>query len=52
MSLAQSAKLNGHEPWAYLKGVLARLPMHLKAGSTNCCRTAGRLKAEVVQSGA
>ena len=26
MSLLQSAKLNGHEPWAYLKGVLTRLP--------------------------
>lgn len=26
MSLIQSAKLNGHEPWAYLVDVLARLP--------------------------
>jgi transposase len=26
MSLLQSAKLNGHEPWAYLKDVLTRLP--------------------------
>lgn len=26
MSLIQSAKLNGHEPYAYLKDVLARLP--------------------------
>ena len=24
MSLLQSAKLNGHEPWAYLKDVLTR----------------------------
>jgi len=31
MSLVQSAKLNGHEPWAYLKDVLARLPMHLNS---------------------
>lgn len=31
MSLVQSAKLNGHEPWAYLKNVLARLPMHLNS---------------------
>jgi len=26
MSLVQSAKLNGHDPYAYLKDVLARLP--------------------------
>ena len=26
MSLIQSAKLNGHEPYRYLKGVLQRLP--------------------------
>ena len=26
MSLIQSAKLNGHEPYAYLKDVLMRLP--------------------------
>ena len=42
MSLVQSAKLNGHDPWAYLKDVLTRLPMHLnRAGSRNCCRIAG-----------
>ena len=28
MSLVQSAKLNGHDPWAYLKDVLERLPEH------------------------
>ena len=28
MSLVQSAKLNGHEPWAYLRDVLERLPGH------------------------
>lgn len=28
MSLVQSAKLHGHDPWAYLKDVLERLPMH------------------------
>ena len=27
MSLIQSARLNGHEPYAYLKDVLTRLPM-------------------------
>ena len=26
MSLIQSAKLNGHEPYSYLKDVLERLP--------------------------
>lgn len=26
MSLIQSAKLNGHDPYAYFKDVLARLP--------------------------
>ena len=31
MSLVQSAKLNGHDPWAYLKDVLTRLPMHLNS---------------------
>jgi transposase len=28
MSLVQSAKLNGHDPWRYLKDVLQRLPTH------------------------
>jgi transposase len=28
MSLVQSAKLNGHDPYAYLKDVLERLPAH------------------------
>ena len=28
MSLVQSAKFNGHDPWAYLKDVLTRLPSH------------------------
>ncbi|URI11638.1 transposase domain-containing protein [Aquincola tertiaricarbonis] len=26
MSLVQSARINGHEPWAYLRDVLQRLP--------------------------
>ena len=26
MSLIESAKLNGHDPWAYLKDVVERLP--------------------------
>lgn len=28
MSLIQSAKLNGHDPYDYLKDVLNRLPTH------------------------
>jgi hypothetical protein len=28
MSLVQSAKLNGHDPYAHLKDVLTRLPAH------------------------
>ena len=28
MSLVQSAKLHGHDPWAYLKNVLERLLAH------------------------
>jgi Transposase IS66 family/IS66 C-terminal element/IS66 Orf2 like protein len=31
MSLVVSAKLNGHDPWAYLKDVLTRLPRHLNS---------------------
>lgn len=31
MSLLQSAKLHGHEPWAYLKDVLTRLPGHMNS---------------------
>ena len=31
MSLVQSAKLNGHGPWAYLKDVLTWLPEHLNS---------------------
>lgn len=28
MSLIQSAKLNGHDPYCYLKDALQRLPTH------------------------
>jgi transposase len=31
MSLVQSAKLNGHDPWAYLSDVLKRLPTQLNS---------------------
>ena len=32
MSLVQSAKLNGHDPWQYLRDVLERLPGHPNSG--------------------
>lgn len=28
MSFVQSARLYGHDPWVYLRDVLARLPTH------------------------
>jgi hypothetical protein len=31
MTLLQSAKLCGHEPWAYLKDVLTRMPTQLNS---------------------
>jgi len=31
MSLVQSAKLYGHDPWTYLRDVLTRLPSHLNS---------------------
>ena len=31
MSLLHSAKLNGHDPWGYLKDVLTRLPTHMNS---------------------
>ncbi|MEN9543680.1 MAG: hypothetical protein RLZZ598_513 [Pseudomonadota bacterium] len=31
MSLVQSAKLNGHDPWAYMRDILARLPSQLNS---------------------
>ena len=31
MSLVQSARMNGHDPYAYLKDVLTRLPTHLNS---------------------
>lgn len=31
MSLLQSAKLCGHDPWTYLKDVLTRLPTQLNS---------------------
>lgn len=31
MGLVQSAKMHGHDPWAYLKGVRTRLPIHMNS---------------------
>ena len=31
MSLLQSARLHGHDPWAYLRDVLTKLPSHLNS---------------------
>ena len=45
MSLIQSAKLNGHDSYEYLKDVLARLPTHKNSRIDELlpyCRTAGR----------
>ncbi len=37
----QSAKLNGLDPWAYLRDVLARIHSPRAIVSMNCCRIAG-----------
>ena len=34
MTLIQSARLNGHDPYAYLKDVLTRLPTQKASGLT------------------
>jgi hypothetical protein len=31
MSLVQSTELDGHDPWQYLRDVLARLPTHMNS---------------------
>lgn len=41
MSLAQSAKLQGKNLFAYLKDVLTRLPSARPRISTPCCRISG-----------
>lgn len=46
MSLIQSTSLNGHDLYACIKDVLARLPTHRHATSTYCCRIAGPLKLD------
>lgn len=39
--LRKPARLNGHDPYAYLKDVLTRLPTQKKARSLSCCRIGG-----------
>ena len=46
MSLLQSARLQGHDPWAYLKDVLTWLPTQMKAASKSCWRTRGSVLTE------
>ena len=41
MSLIQSARLNGLDPYAYLKDVLDRLPRSATARSKTCCPITG-----------
>jgi hypothetical protein len=44
MSLVRNARLYGHDPYAYLKDVLTRLPSHKRTiRSQNCCAIAGSL---------
>lgn len=38
-SLVQSARLYGHDPWAYLRDVRQRLPSLRSSRSRTCCRT-------------
>lgn len=38
MSLIQSARLNGHDPYVYLKDVLTRLPTQRASEIGNLCR--------------
>jgi len=41
MSLIQSARMNGHDPYAYLKDVLTRCRHSGPVRSGNCCRISG-----------
>ena len=45
MSLVQTAKLNGHDPYAYLKDVLTRLPTHKARDIANLLPHGWRLAA-------
>ena len=43
MTLVNSVRLNGHDPYAYMKDVLQRLPTQKMRPSQSCCRIAGSL---------
>ena len=43
MSLLHTAKLNAHEPYAYLKNVLERLPTQPSSVLADLCRPTGSL---------
>lgn len=40
MSLLRTARLNGHEPYAFLKDVLERVPTQPASAMAACCPTA------------
>ena len=47
MSPIQSAKLNGHDPYRYLKYILERRPTQPQAASATCCRQLCRDDSEL-----
>ena len=49
MSLVQSARLHGHEPWAYLKDVLMRLPTQLNSRIDELLPNNWQRRAEATQ---
>ena len=46
MRLVQSARQKGHDPWAYLKDVLSRLPTHPNSRIEALLRIAGKARGE------
>lgn len=46
MSLVQSARLKGHDPYAYLKYVLVRGRRSVPVRLGSCCRFAGHFPAK------
>jgi hypothetical protein len=42
MSLIQSARMNGHDPYSYLKDVLTRLPTQRASEIDICYRISGK----------
>ena len=52
MSLVQSARLNGHDPWAYLSDVLTRLPTQQQPRRTVASPLASSLLSELHGSAA